>query len=447
MAVTKSEGDGNHPSSHYLVVEDSTKPTTWHLRVRNMSGELDHTLMGAAWAALHGGYRGNKYAGPNKEEALRKLKGMYKKEGMPLPGGSKSLVYKDRIGQSWFIGIYSNNFEDREEETFTWDSHLEYAKWVKDTGVKLPVTVMHQPQFPVEVHLSQFLGLSLGKITPQEFSDNYMKMYKPYAFAQTEAVIPLNGFMIVLAKILKGKEHVVELLNKSDWGMSHGYLALNHDEDTYHVYRSFEFTSLPSSLAANGITLSKFTIKELEKMDNLKGLNEEDRKTLADVLQADPTELEEATRAAHEILSKFLSSKEIATPEEETPEEDAPVTEEPNEYEELREKIFGDLGVEQLHKSFTQIVETLQSLESRVAAMDTRVKQTERSEDEKVASQFYMPNWDVWNKGIGETEDEPDLEALKKDAIGEKPVKGVKSATNSENPLVFGWMKPMGMGE
>ena len=26
-AVTKKEGDGNHPASHYLVIEDSAKPT------------------------------------------------------------------------------------------------------------------------------------------------------------------------------------------------------------------------------------------------------------------------------------------------------------------------------------------------------------------------------------------------------------------------------------
>ena len=31
--VTKTEQDGNHPASHYLMVEDTQKPTTWHLRV------------------------------------------------------------------------------------------------------------------------------------------------------------------------------------------------------------------------------------------------------------------------------------------------------------------------------------------------------------------------------------------------------------------------------
>ena len=84
-AVMKTEADGEHPASHYLVVEDPEKPTTWHLRVRNVAGEIDHRLMGAAWAALHGGYRGNVYEGPDKAEAIRKLRALYEREGMDTP--------------------------------------------------------------------------------------------------------------------------------------------------------------------------------------------------------------------------------------------------------------------------------------------------------------------------------------------------------------------------
>jgi type VI protein secretion system component VasK len=83
--ATKKEADGEHPGGHYLVVEDAEKPSTWHLRVRGPDGKPDHHLMGAAWAALHGGYRGNKYEGPNPDAALEKLKALYKSEGMDLP--------------------------------------------------------------------------------------------------------------------------------------------------------------------------------------------------------------------------------------------------------------------------------------------------------------------------------------------------------------------------
>ena len=68
----------------YLVVEDRTKTSTWHLQVKK-NGKPDHGLMGGAWAALHSGYRGNKYEGPNKAEALKKLKALYKREGLETP--------------------------------------------------------------------------------------------------------------------------------------------------------------------------------------------------------------------------------------------------------------------------------------------------------------------------------------------------------------------------
>lgn len=84
--VTKKEADGEHPAGHYLVVEDPQQASTWHLRVKTPDGKPDHGLMGAAWAALHEGYRGNRYEGPGKEEAIRKLKALYKDEGMDMPG-------------------------------------------------------------------------------------------------------------------------------------------------------------------------------------------------------------------------------------------------------------------------------------------------------------------------------------------------------------------------
>ncbi|MDE2102212.1 MAG: hypothetical protein KGL39_33510 [Patescibacteria group bacterium] len=70
-------------SGHLVTEKDGTK----HLPTRK-NGKPDHRLMGAAWAALHGGYRGNKYEGPGKEEAIAKLKRLYHSEGMECPGAS-----------------------------------------------------------------------------------------------------------------------------------------------------------------------------------------------------------------------------------------------------------------------------------------------------------------------------------------------------------------------
>lgn len=62
-----------------------------HLPYTDEAGKPDHHLMGAAWAALHEGYRGNKYEGPDKQKAIDKLKGVYKSEGMPVPDAQRSL--------------------------------------------------------------------------------------------------------------------------------------------------------------------------------------------------------------------------------------------------------------------------------------------------------------------------------------------------------------------
>lgn len=81
--TTKSEEWGDAPPSDYLVVGDPKHPTTWHLPVKK-HGKPDHGLMGAAKAALTspGGHRGNKYSGPDKEQAISKLKSLYHSEGM-----------------------------------------------------------------------------------------------------------------------------------------------------------------------------------------------------------------------------------------------------------------------------------------------------------------------------------------------------------------------------
>jgi hypothetical protein len=69
-----------HPASDYLAVEDPKDPATWHLPC------WDASHLGAAHAALMGGgFRGNKYEGPKKDEAIKKLAEAYKKHKMEMP--------------------------------------------------------------------------------------------------------------------------------------------------------------------------------------------------------------------------------------------------------------------------------------------------------------------------------------------------------------------------
>lgn len=73
-----------------------------HLPFTSADGTPDHRLMGAAWAALHGGYRGQKYAGANKDQAIKKLTSMYKGLKMETPseafaGRGSNLLEADTV--------------------------------------------------------------------------------------------------------------------------------------------------------------------------------------------------------------------------------------------------------------------------------------------------------------------------------------------------------------
>lgn len=68
----------------YLIVEDKTIHSTWHLPISH-NGVLNRRLMGNAHAALHKNFRGNPYMGPKKGLAIKKLKAAYKKLGIPYP--------------------------------------------------------------------------------------------------------------------------------------------------------------------------------------------------------------------------------------------------------------------------------------------------------------------------------------------------------------------------
>lgn len=172
------DGEKADTNSGFLVSDDSGD----HLPTRK-NGKVDHGLMGAAYAALTVGYRGNKYEGPGKASALAKLKKLYTSEGMDTPsekGGevaedekvgkkvrgsmmdriktayetlkefmswaepaddeldmSKGIAIKQVNGKPWFIAYSTNAFEDREKEIFSTkalEKYVEEAEQKQDRG-------------------------------------------------------------------------------------------------------------------------------------------------------------------------------------------------------------------------------------------------------------------------------------------------------------------------
>lgn len=156
-AASDSPGD-------YLVVGDPKESTTWHLQVRR-NGTLDHRLMGGAWAALTSpnGFRGNRYEGPGKEEAIAKLRKLYKQEGMALPGETKSTdtVYAP-IASIKAIGDYMLRIKgivrggkDLADETFMPDTDLGFDR----SPIGMPVYYDHAKR-----HIKS----QVGKVTAWE---------------------------------------------------------------------------------------------------------------------------------------------------------------------------------------------------------------------------------------------------------------------------------------
>lgn len=72
----------------YLVSKDGET----HLPYTDSSGKPSRRLCGAAWAALHGGYRGNKYEGPNKQQAIKRLKQVYAAQGWDTPSEKATVI-------------------------------------------------------------------------------------------------------------------------------------------------------------------------------------------------------------------------------------------------------------------------------------------------------------------------------------------------------------------
>jgi hypothetical protein len=132
----------------YLVVEDRTKPSTWHLQVKR-NGTPDHGLMGGAWASLHGGYRGNKYSGPNAGQALAKLRALYAAEKMPLPSEKdytpSFTVYKDASGADRWVSVSSTAYRDRDREIVSTKALQGAVALADASGYRGPLRFWHVP--------------------------------------------------------------------------------------------------------------------------------------------------------------------------------------------------------------------------------------------------------------------------------------------------------------
>ena len=134
MSKNKTVGGESYPSSDFLVVEDSDKPSTWHLQVKK-HGKPDHGLMGAAMAALTSNHRGHAYSGPNKGGALAKLKHLYSSENMDYEK-AKSEVEKSMANEAEVNSVTTEPIEQVSGTNLSPDPKLTQVPVTEKSGME-----------------------------------------------------------------------------------------------------------------------------------------------------------------------------------------------------------------------------------------------------------------------------------------------------------------------
>ena len=236
VATLKAKGDGK---SGYLVSDNGKGEPALPTK---KDGALSRSLCGAAWAALHGGYRGNKYEGEGKAEAIKKLTGIYKRNGWDLPKEKESTFFidKDSAGNYRWVGFSTNAFEDTDKEIVSLAALEEDTDRMNETGNYGPLRWWHVG-LPDVVKKEAGAGIDIGTC---DFS-------------------ALHGKILIESGIIPDEE-IALALKEGDWQMSRSFFHnTSTDPDANGVYQhiyGFERSVLPRGRAAN--TLTAFVVKE-----------------------------------------------------------------------------------------------------------------------------------------------------------------------------------------
>lgn len=361
---------------------------------------------------------------------------IYRIAGKTRPA-TRAKFYQEDGGGIWFLGYYSNNFKDREGEIFSRAAHEEYADWVNRKGVKPPIILMHQPKYPGIVWGLLLGAVEKGIISAQKYNQYVKELYEPTAIAETLAVISVEGFNIVVGKVFDDKKDAVKNLLALDkqWSMSHGFLVKEQSGNIIEKYRSFEFTILPTELAANYVTPAMFTGVEMDE----KKLTDEQRAILEQVDPDLADRIEANLPKVREILEGVLDSKALEELEEPVVE-----TEQPENVQEEQEevvvaedavvaKVFNALKVDELQATLKNMAQAITDQQKQLEQLRTELKEYQKkTEDEIVAAQFDTPIWSKIFDDVG-VDDETLVEELKGN-IKERAVEETK-----ESPLTFGF--------
>jgi hypothetical protein len=375
----------------YLVVEDPEKSTTWHLQVKK-DGTPDHGLMGAAWAALHDGYRGNTYDGPGKTEAIAKLTKLYAAEKMPVPGGGKALDEKDSesLFQKFMSWVKAGARHSASDQEHLQAAHDHLAAAGAECGMKMLKALDGSYRWVGWVSnkwrdrdTAKFPGGEIiSEAAHKEFvahldahpdqAPEWWSWHTPVRKARADVWDYADGFLLMSGPVPAGEEKGYLDLSEPI-AMSHGFFTLDRDgaNGVINKYRSFEVSDLPLDRAANPWTAFDVVRKELTEM----GFSKDKRDYFVKVFGEERTAALEAETAQ---MGKALDEAGVEA-KEKAPAEAAAAVPEVNEH--ILEQVKTLLNTEGLQAALVELGQQNKALAEQVAEL-------KKTEDAKIAEKI-----------------------------------------------------------
>lgn len=325
--------------------------------------------------------------------ALPKIRAAAKKMGIGQTKANSIVVVKNsgenqvEYPYRW-VGIYSNNFQDREGEIITKEAHEQFVGWLND----------------------EVFGTEKANLAP-EFRIWHVKGTARKALVDAAEI--MNDFVVVSGPLTeKEAQGLMRVAAKEEVGMSHGFVALKRDPNNKNIitkYRSHEVSDLPVSRAANIWTnLFSFSLKEAgmnQKLDYLKDQLGEERYT---ALMAD-TENQKAILEALDVPSKELET-------EETPAEDVETKDEPEADAEV--SVEEKYQLDKLEPYLEKLETAVKALSAVVEQQEAKIKALQADEEDHVADLIASPRHKdqtiLWarDKQREEVDEEADKELL-----------------------------------
>lgn len=307
-------------------------------------------------------------------KAMPKIRAAAKKFGIKTESKETSLIVTKSHDGTWrWLGIFSNNFQDRSKEIITEAAHKEFVAFLDANPDQAP--------FFCPWHTWDLRRKNL--VDFWDYSD---------------------GFMLVGGKLEEDEARaLLKMTEKYEVGMSHAFNALERDPQNQRnitKYRSIEVSDLPVSHADNPWT------SVLEVIPKEATMNANKRKYLVAQYGEDAVQnLEQTLKDGGMTLESLGVPRKDAQPpvdaddETQEPEAETPGEEPPQDAKEFVDAVLKAIGdkysLDQLSEFLVEMKAKDEKDSARIEAMEKKIAELMKSDDEKIADKI-TPKSLIW---------------------------------------------------